>query len=77
MITEKDIERINELYHKKKAGTLTEEEAVEQAALRKAYIDALRANLRGTLETVKIQNPDGSLIDVKQRHDQKYPGGKH
>ena len=26
---------------------------------------------RGTLETIKIQNPDGSIIDVKQRHDEK------
>ena len=23
------------------------------------------------LETIKIQNPDGSIIDVKQRHDEK------
>ena len=28
-------------------------------------------NLRGTLETIKIQNPDGSVIDVKKRHDEK------
>lgn len=77
MITQKDIDRINELYHRQKAGTLTAEEAKEQAALRKAYIEAIRASLRGTLETVKIQEPDGTLIDVKERHDKKYPGGVH
>lgn len=31
---QKDIERINELYHKKKAGTITPEELEEQAGLR-------------------------------------------
>lgn len=69
---QKDIERINELYHKKKAGTITPEELEEQAGLRKAYIQALRENLRGSLESIKIQNPDGSIIDVKKRHDEKY-----
>lgn len=77
MITQKDIDRINELYHKEKAGTLTSEEAEEQAGLRKAYIEAIRANLRGTLETVKIKEPDGTIVDVKERHDKKYPGDSH
>jgi hypothetical protein len=27
--------------------------------------------LRGTLESIKIQNPDGTMIDVKQRHEEK------
>ena len=34
-------------------------------------VKVLQRNLRGTLETIKIQNPDGSIIDVKQRHDEK------
>ena len=76
-ITEKEIGRINELYHKQKAGTLTPEEAAEQAQLRKDYIAAIRASLRGSLETVKSQEPDGTMIDVKERHDKKYPGGEH
>ncbi len=77
LVTDADLARINELYHKQKAGTLTPEEAVEQAELRKAYIAAVRASLRGTIESVKIQNPDGTLIDVKERHDKKFPGNKH
>ena len=40
---EKKIARINELYKKKKAGTLTEEEAKEQALLRAEYIESVRA----------------------------------
>lgn len=72
----KDIERINELYHKKKAGTITPAELEEQAKLRAQYIADLRASLRGNLESIKIQNPDGTMIDVKERHDKKF-GGKH
>lgn len=68
----KDIARINELYKKMKETGLTPEEKEEQARLRGEYIHAMRQNLRGQLETIKIQNPDGSLIDVKKRHDKKY-----
>lgn len=71
MISQKDIDRINELYHKSKAEGLTEAEAEEQKALRKSYVSAFRENLRGTLETIKIQNPDGSIIDVRERHEEK------
>lgn len=71
MVTENTIKRINELYHKSKGEGLTKEESEEQIRLRKEYVAAFRNNLRGTLETIKIQNPDGSIIDVKQRHDEK------
>lgn len=72
-MTEQDIKRINELYHKAKSPEgLTPEEAQEQAALRKEYIAAFRENLRGSLESIKIQNPDGTVIDVKAEHDKKY-----
>ncbi|RZS92948.1 DUF896 domain-containing protein [Cuneatibacter caecimuris] len=71
MIDQKTIDRINELYHKKQAQGLTPEEEAEQAHLRGAYIRAFRENLRGSLETIKIQNPDGTIIDVKKRHDEK------
>lgn len=57
MITDKDIARINELYHKSKAEGLTPAEKEEQMHLRGAYITAIRKNLRGSLESMKIQNP--------------------
>ena len=63
------IQRINELYHKSKAEGLTPEEKEEQARLRRAYIDAIKNNLRGTLDNTKILNPDGSVIEVKSRHE--------
>ena len=42
---EKDIKRINELYHKSKNEGLTEDEKKEQAKLRKAYILSIRKNI--------------------------------
>lgn len=71
MVTQQTIERINELYRKSKAEGLTTAEAEEQKQLRTEYVQAFRDNLRGTLDTLKIQNPDGTIIDVKKRHDEK------
>ena len=39
MITDADIKRINELYHKSKSEGLTPEEKQEQVKLREAYIE--------------------------------------
>ncbi len=74
---QKDIDRINELYHKKKNGTITPEELEEQAKLRQEFITAFRENMRANLETIKIQNPDGTMIDVKKRHDEKHETNTH
>lgn len=56
-----NIDRINELYHKSQAEGLTEEEKAEQKLLRDKYIEAIRKNMRGTLERVSFVNPDGSI----------------
>ena len=70
MITDKDIARINELYHKSKTPEgLTPEEKEEQAKLRSAYIAAVRKNLRGQLENISIQNPDGTITELKKKHE--------
>jgi uncharacterized protein YnzC (UPF0291/DUF896 family) len=71
-MTDEDIKRINELYKKQKAGTLTPLERQEQAALRSAYLESIRQGMKRQLESIKIQQPDGTLIDVKKRHDEKY-----
>ena len=71
----KDIDRINTLYHKSKAVGLTPEEKVEQDRLRQEYIAAIRANLRGTLDSTKIQYPDGSIVDLGEKYGNK--GKKH
>lgn len=69
------IKRINELYHKSKTVGLTDAEEIEQAILRREYIDAFKNNLTSQLDTIKIKNPDGSIIDVKKRHDEKMKKG--
>ena len=54
MVTEQDIKRINELYHKsKEGGGLSEAEKAEQATLRRAYIDSVKANLGVYLKDIK------------------------
>lgn len=73
---QKGIDRINELYRKSKAEGLTQEEAREQQ-LRQEYIESYRRNLRSSLESIKIINPDGSVIDVKERHEKKMAESKN
>lgn len=61
-MTDEKIKRINELYAKKKAGTITEEELKEQAVLRAEYIESIRGSLINNLEkNVSIQELDGSI----------------
>ena len=66
-----DIDRINTLYHKSKAVGLTPEEAEEQKRLRKAYIQAIRRNLRGSLDNISIQEEDGTITDLGKKHGHK------
>lgn len=66
MTMDETIKRINELYHKSQAEGLTEEEKAEQQELRQAYIASVRGNLRGQLENMSIQRPDGSIEKVKK-----------
>lgn len=65
------IDRINELYRKSKAEGLTEAEREEQAKLRKEYIESVRKNLRGQLNNISIQNPDGSIVDLGKKYGSK------
>lgn len=61
------IDRINTLYHKSKSVGLTEEEKEEQAVLRKEYIESIRGNLRGQLNSILIKEKDGSITDLGKK----------
>ena len=61
------IARINELAHKAKNESLTEEELAERDKLRRIYIDSVKANLVGQLENTYIVNPDGTKTKVKHK----------
>ena len=62
MITDADIKRINELYHKSKSEGLTPDEKQEQVKLREAYIESVRANMRSQLNNIDVKRPDGSIV---------------
>ena len=66
-ITEADIKRINELYHKSKAEGLTDEEKAEQKKLREDYVAAIRGNIRSQLENVKVVDENGNEVQLKRR----------
>ena len=55
------IDRINEFARRVKAGeTLTTEEQAERAALRREYIDSVKANLAAQLDSTDLVEPDGT-----------------
>lgn len=67
------IERINALARKQKSeASLTEEEKLEQAELRREYISEIRASFGATLESTVIVRPDGTREPVSDR--KKIPG---
>lgn len=67
-MTDERIQRINELYHKSQKEGLTQEEKDEQAKLRYEYIQAVRANLRAELDSISIQNEDGTIEKLSDRN---------
>lgn len=68
MITQEMIDRINTLYHKSQSVGLTDQEKEEQAALRKAYIQAVRTNMRANLDNISIKEADGSITDLGKKY---------
>ena len=66
MTMDETIKRINELYHKSQKEGLTEEEKTEQKVLRQKYVESVRNNLRGQLENMSIERPDGTIEKVKK-----------
>lgn len=54
-----------------KRKELTEEEKQEQQALRREYIEAVRANLRGQLNNIDIINKDGKIENLGEKYGKK------
>ncbi len=67
MITQEKIDRINFLARKAREQELTEEEKIEQKALRAEYVAAFRKSLENTLDNTVIQRPDGTRERVQKR----------
>ena len=62
------IERINFLARKSKSEGLTEEEKLEQAELRKEYIEAYRRNLESQLQTIVVVDDKGNRSKLKKKN---------
>ncbi len=61
------LDRINELARKSKVEDLTEEEKLEQKALREEYIKEFRLSMRGILNNTTIVSPGGSKERLSER----------
>lgn len=65
---QKKIDRINEFARRVKAGeTLTAEELAERDALRREYIDSVKASLTGQLDNTYLVDPDGTKRKLQKR----------
>ena len=71
------INRINELAKKKKAGTLTPEEKVEQAQLREEYIEGYRRAIRHHIEGIKLVDEDGNDVTPEKLRQVQREKGLH
>lgn len=74
MLSKEKLARINELSKKSKSSGLSIEEAKEQSALRKEYLETFRATMRDTIENVKVIDSSGN--DVTPEKVQQAKKGK-
>ena len=61
------IDRINELAHLAKQRELTDAELIERTALRREYIDAMKASLVGQLDHTYTVDEQGHIAKLKKR----------
>ena len=61
-IDEKLIKRINELAKKKKEGTITQEELLEQQELRQEYLKQFREGFKSQLKSIKVDDEKGNDV---------------
>lgn len=67
-MNQEKIDRINVLARKSKAEGLTEEEKAEQAALRREYIDSVKASLIGNLDNTYVVDEKGNKRKLTSRN---------
>ncbi len=67
MVTQEQINRINELARKSKAEGLSKAEKEEQAKLRRIYIDSFKESLVGQLENTYIVDEKGNKKKITRK----------
>ncbi len=71
-MTQQQIDRINELSRKQRGPCgLTEEEKAEQAALRKAYLEAIRRSLTAQLDNTYLVDEQGNKTPLKSKKEER------
>lgn len=68
-MTKEEVARINELARKQREGGLNKLEQAEQAALRNQYISEFRENMRQTLESIRVEQEDGTYAPLKKKDE--------
>ena len=66
-MTQEKIDRINELARAKKVRILTPDEAAEQAALRKEYLEEWRKSVIDTLEHTYVVDEQGNKRPLQKK----------
>ena len=75
MLSPDKLKRIGELSRKSKTAGLSVEEAKEQSSLREEYLQTFRKTMRGTIENVKVIDPNGDDVTpekIKNIREKKY-----
>ena len=66
MMTQEKIDRINALARLAKKRELTPEETAERAALRREYIDSIKATLTSQLDNTYVVDEKGNKTPLKR-----------
>ena len=61
------MDSISELTRISRERELTQEEKVERQALREEYLAEWRRGTIETLESLRIENPDGTIVPLKKK----------
>ena len=66
-MTQEKMDRISELTRISRERELTEEEKTERQALREEYLAEWRRGTLETIESLRIENPDGTIVPLKKK----------
>ncbi|RLL45403.1 DUF896 domain-containing protein [Oceanobacillus piezotolerans] len=77
MLSKDRLNRINELARKSKAGSLTEEEKVEQKELREEYLKNVRKSFKNHLKSMTVIDPRGNDVTPEKLRQYQNRNKKH
>lgn len=66
MLKDEELNRINELAHKKKTVGLSQTELSEQADLRAKFLEDFRSRFKSQLENIEIVDEDDPRLKCKE-----------